>query len=182
MNEAMNQATILETERLRLRELSLTDAPFIMELVNDPAFIANIGDRGVRNIEDAENYLRKGPLDSYAKNGFGLWLVELKDSQTPIGMCGLLRREALPDVDVGYAFLPQFRGKGYALEAAAAATEYGFAVVGLKRIVAICVPQNVPSIRVLEKIGLRLEGEVVMPGETVPVSLYGLDRAPAASP
>lgn len=174
----MSETTILETERLRLRRLDLQDAPFIMELVNDPAFIANIGDRGVRSMADAEDYIRKGPLDSYERNGFGLWLVETKDSNVPIGICGLLKRDALPDVDVGYAFLPQHRGRGYALEAAAAVKEYGFEVVGLRRIVAITTPQNAASIRVLEKIGLRREGEVTMPGETVAVSLYGVDRDP----
>src|SRR5512137_488968 len=100
---------ILETERLTLRELCLDDAGFILALLNDPAFIRFIGDRNVRSLEAARGYL-KGPMDSYGRNGFGLWLVEDK-AGTPLGICGLIKRDALPHVDIGYAFLPQFRSQ-----------------------------------------------------------------------
>lgn len=163
---------ILETNRLTLRELSTDDAGFILELLNDPSFLHNIGDRGVRTREDAIQYLLKGPIDSYSRLGFGLWLVELKDSQVPIGMCGLIKRDTLEDVDIGYAFLPPFWSKGYASESASAVMEYGFKTLGLKRLVAITNPDNAGSIRVLEKIGLRFERRIKLIQDGAEVMLF----------
>jgi [ribosomal protein S5]-alanine N-acetyltransferase len=148
---------VLETDRLVLRRLTLDDAGFMLELLNAPAFLRFIGDKGVRNLEDARNYLRTGPLDMYSRLGFGLFCVELKDSGEPIGTCGLLKRDILPDVDVGYAFLPAYWGKGYAFEAASAVLSYGHHSHGLQRIVAIVSPANGSSVRVLEKAGLKFE-------------------------
>ena len=111
---------ICETERLLLRLLATDDAAFILELLNEPSFVANIGDKGVRNLADACQYLLTGPIKSYEQNGFGLWLVALQETLTPIGMCGLIKREGLDDPDVGYALLPKFWSQGYAFEAAAA--------------------------------------------------------------
>lgn len=133
------------------------DATFIQELLTDPDFARNIGDRGVRTVEDAERYILTGPGASYERFGFGLFLVELKQTLQPIGICGLLRRDTHPDVELGFALLPAGRGKGYALEAATASVEYATAVLGLDRIVAITAPDNLPSIRVLEKLGFRFE-------------------------
>ncbi len=116
---------LLETERLSLRHFSLADAPFILTLLNEPSFLRYIGDKQVRNIDDAKQYLLDGPIASYKRNGFGLYLVELKDSRTPIGMCGLIRRAELPDVDIGFAFLPDFWNQGYAHEAATAVMKDG---------------------------------------------------------
>src|SRR4029079_2941111 len=144
---------ILETERLLLRQLSTEDAEFILELLNEPSFIHNIGDRGIRTIDVANSYLLNGPVASYAKNGFGLYLVQLKETNESIGMCGLIKRDTLEDVDIGYAFLPRFWSKGYAVEAAQAVKEYAKNVVGLNRLVAIVDPENAGSMRVLEKIG-----------------------------
>jgi RimJ/RimL family protein N-acetyltransferase len=148
---------VLETDRLMLRKLSVEDAPFILELVNQPAFLRFIGDKGVRTLDDARNYILEGPVDSYDRLGFGLYLVELKESATAIGMCGLIKRESLEDVDIGYAFLPEFWGKGYAYEAAAAVMAFGESAFGLQRIVAVVSTKNHSSIKVLEKIGLRFE-------------------------
>jgi [ribosomal protein S5]-alanine N-acetyltransferase len=153
----------METERLLLRRLSADDAEFIVELLNEPSFIRNIGDRGVRTIEDARQYILKGPIACYAQFGFGLYLVELKDSSSPIGMCGLLKRDSLKDVDIGFAFLPRFWSKGYAYESASAVMDYGRKVLRLTRIVALTAPDNQGSIRVLEKIGLRFEKVVTLP-------------------
>lgn len=164
--------TILETERLRLRPLVESDAPFILELVNDEAWLRYIGDRGVRNNADARNYIVQGPVASYAKNGFGLWLVELKADATPIGLCGLLRRDTLPDVDLGFAFLPAFRGQGYALEAGRATLAYGRAKLGLKRIVAVTLPANESSIRTLEKLGLRYEKMIRLTPDAEELQLF----------
>jgi [ribosomal protein S5]-alanine N-acetyltransferase len=148
---------ILETPRLSLRRFTLTDAPFMLGLLNDPAFIRYVGDKNVRTVEHAEGYLRDGPLASYKQFGFGLMLVRLRESLEPIGTCGLIKREQLPDVDIGFAYLPEFRGQGYAIEAARAVLAYGKRQFGLSRIVAIVSPGNTGSIRVLEKAGLTFE-------------------------
>jgi [ribosomal protein S5]-alanine N-acetyltransferase len=148
---------ILQTDRLTLRRLTEEDAPFILRLVNEPAWLRFIGDKGVRNLEDARRYLREGPLDMYARYGFGLYLVMDATDATPIGMCGLIKRDALPDVDIGFAYVPESWGKGYAVEAADAVLAHGRAAFGLKRIVAITSLDNAASIRVLEKIGMSFE-------------------------
>ncbi|MCG8435966.1 MAG: GNAT family N-acetyltransferase [Gammaproteobacteria bacterium] len=149
--------SILETERLTLRELNIDDAAFILELVNDPDWLQYIGDKGVRNLDDARGYILNGPMASYRDHGFGLYMTELKDDGAPIGICGLLKRDNLDDPDVGFAFLPAFRGKGYAYEAAAAVMAYGEKTLGLNRIVAVTSSDNVLSIKLLEKLGLRFE-------------------------
>jgi RimJ/RimL family protein N-acetyltransferase len=150
--------TILRTERLRLRELTLEDAEFIRELVNDADWLRFIGDKGVSTLDDARRYLRDGPLASYARNGFGLWCVELIATDETLGICGLLRRDTLPDVDVGFAFLARHRGRGYAREAARAALDCGFRLHQLPSIVAITSPDNFASQRVLESLGMHFVG------------------------
>ena len=152
---------VLETERLVLRHLVARDAEFILELVNEPAFIRNIGDKGVRSRNDAVGYITTGPMASYAQHGFGLYRVELKDSGVPIGMCGLLKRETLQDVDIGFAFLKRYWGKGYAYEAASAVMRYSRDVLYLPRIVAITAPDNDSSGRVLERFRLDLRNLVI---------------------
>ncbi len=163
----------LETGRLTLRRLDFDDAPFLVELLNQPSFLANIGDRGVRTVEDAPRYLREGPMAMYEKYGFGLWHVSRRSDGAAIGMCGLLKRDILPDVDVGYAFLPQFWGKGYAFEAADATLRHAAKKFGLKRVVAVVSEGNEPSIRVIEKLGMRFERMFSMRPEEPDVRLYG---------
>ena len=148
---------VLETDRLILRRLSIEDADFILELLNEPSYVHFIGDKGVRTIDDARDYILKGPIASYEEFGFGLYLTELKDSHVPIGICGLLKRASLPDVDIGFAFLAQFWSKGYAFEAASTVMAYARRVLGLNRIVAIVTPDNERSIKILSKLGLRFE-------------------------
>src|SRR3954447_9786710 len=145
---------VLETERLRVRWLAAEDAAFMLELVNDPAWLQFIGDRGVRTLEDARGYILNGPVTMYRRAGFGLYLVELKQSATPIGICGLIQRAGLEDIDIGFAFLPAFCGQGYAYESAAATMTYAQDTLGLNRIVAITAPDNQRSIRLLTKLGL----------------------------
>lgn len=164
---------ILETERLLLHELSMKDANFILEILNEPSFIRNIGDRGIRTIDGANSYILNGPVASYAKNGFGLYLVKLKETDESIGMCGLIKRETLEDVDIGYAFLPRFWSKGYAVEASKAVKEYAKNVIGLKRLVAIVDPENEGSIRVLQKIGLNFEKMVKLSEDDIELKLFG---------
>lgn len=166
---------ILETERLVLRRFTLEDAPLILHLLNEPLFLRFIGDKHVRTLEDAGQYLRHGPLASYAQHGFGLYHVSLKTDGTPIGMCGLLKRDTLEDVDIGFAYLPQFGGHGYATEAARATLHHGHAGLGLKRIVAITSPDNAGSIKVLQKIGLRPAGPLPLPGTTAATVLFTPD-------
>ena len=146
-----------ETERLILRELSTDDAEFILRLLNEPSFIRFIGDKKVRTLDDARQYILTGPVASYQKYGFGLYLVELKSNSEPIGMCGLLKRDTLPDVDIGFAFVPEFWNQGYAIESAQAVFNYGKDVLKLPRIVAITNKDNDASGRLLEKLGLRYE-------------------------
>ena len=170
---------VLRTDRLVLRWLSVDDAAFIHELVNDPDWLRYIGDRGVRTLDDARNYLLAGPIAMYARLGFGLYRVELRESGAPIGICGLIKRDSLDDVDVGFAFLPRFRSLGYAYEAAAATLEYGRRTFGLARIVAIVSPDNRPSIRLLEKLGLALERSIQLAPEAEEVYLFGPASPPA---
>jgi RimJ/RimL family protein N-acetyltransferase len=155
---------ILETERLLLRQLSEADAPFMLELMNEPDFHRFVGDRGLRTTEDAAAYLVDKILPSYERFGFGFYLVELKPCGPPIGICGLVKRETLEWVDAGFAFLEAFRGKGYAFEAAKAVIENGRTIFGLTRIVGVTAPDNQISIRLLEKLGLRYEKRIHLPG------------------
>jgi len=149
--------TALQTERLIIRRLTDEDAPFILTLLNEPSFLQYIGDKKVRNLDDARQYIRTGPAASYERHGFGLCLVQLKDSLTPIGMCGLLKRDELPDPDVGFAFIPDFWNKGFAFEAASAVLRDGRERLRLTRILAIVNPDNDASIKLLQKLGLKFE-------------------------
>jgi len=164
--------TVIETERLVLRRLSTDDAEFINELLNQPSFLRYIGDKEVRNNADAVRYIQTGPIASYERFGFGLYLVELKETSVPIGICGLLKRDSLPDVDIGFAFLPDFWSQGYAFESASAVMTYGRDVLGLRRIVAITSPDNDSSIRLLERIGLRFEGLIKLSEDQSQVRLF----------
>ena len=167
---------LIETERLHIRELITEDADFIFELLNDPSFIQNIGDRNIHSLEDAKAYILKGPVASHAKNGFGLSLVILKETGDSIGMCGLINREQLDDVDLGYAFLPRYWSKGYAVEAATAMLEFGWTKIGLKRIVAITDPVNQPSNRVLGKLGFVFEKMVKIAVDDIDLNLYAIHK------
>lgn len=164
---------ILETERLVLRRQTAEDAEFILGLMNDPDWIRYIGDRGVHTLDEAQAYIMDGAVAMYSKQGFGLYLIELKEGRTPIGICGLIKRDTLDDVDIGFALAPEFRGKGYAKEAAGATVAYGRDKIGLKRIIAIVSPDNASSIRLLEKLGFYFE-ETINESGTNEVLLYGL--------
>ncbi len=166
---------VLETDRLILRRLVVEDAAFIFELLNDPAWLRYIGDKNIKNLNDAAGYIRDRPMASYAQHGFGLYLVERKIDATPIGICGLIQRETLPDVDIGLAFLPAFRRKGYAFESALAVLEQGRRDFGLKRIVALTAPDNDDSIRILEKLGFQLERLITMSDDGSPTKLFARD-------
>lgn len=163
---------LARTGRLKLRELTLDDADFIIDVLNDPDFIRFVADRGVRTRDDAIAYLEGGPLAAYRRDGHHLWCVERLEDGARMGLCGLLRRDGLPDVDVGYTFLPAYRGQGYALEAARASVDYGRVSLGLARIVAYINPDNARSAHLLEQLGMQRQGLVDFPGSDAPCELY----------
>jgi RimJ/RimL family protein N-acetyltransferase len=163
---------LLETQRLTLREFSTDDAGFILRLLNEPTFLRFIGDKRVRTLEDARQYIRSGPIESYARNGFGLYLVQLKTTHISLGMCGLLKRESLTDVDIGFAFLPEFWNQGFAFEAAKAVMLYARDVLKLPRIVAITNKDNDASGKLLEKLGMRFDRMINLTGDESEIKLY----------
>ena len=163
---------VLETERLMLRRLDADDAAFVLRLVNEPTWLRYIGDRGVRTLEDARGYLQKGPMEMYERLGFGLYHVGLKQGGASIGMCGLLKRETLEDVDIGFAFFPEYQGRGYAFESASAVMSYGTRTLGLPRIVAVISADNHGSARLLEKLGFRFERWMRLAADAPEVKLY----------
>jgi RimJ/RimL family protein N-acetyltransferase len=164
--------SILETERLILRKLTIDDAAFMLDLLNQPSFIQFIGDRGVRTLDDARECILTRYIAAYERLGFGVYLTLLKEGQVPIGICGLIKRDTLEDVDIGYAFLPQYWSKGYAVESASAVLAYARNTLGLKRLLGITTPDNISSIRVLEKIGLKFEKLVRLSEDDVELKLF----------
>ncbi len=163
---------ILETERMTLREVTTGDAKFILDLLNQPSFIRYIGDRNVRTIEQARDYIESRFMESYKKFGFGMWAVDLKEMHAPVGICGFVKRESLPDADIGFAFLPQYEKKGYAYESAVAVMEYGKSVLGLKTILAITSLDNESSGKLLEKINFKFERLIKLPPENEELKLF----------
>jgi RimJ/RimL family protein N-acetyltransferase len=163
---------VLETNRLLLKHFTLDDAAFILRLLNEPSFIQNVGDKGVRTLEQASGYLIEGPIKSYQIHGHGLYLVALKESLQPIGMCGLLKRDQFDDVDLGYAFLPEFWSKGFAHESASAVLKFGLNVLRRTKILAIVSPGNAASIKVLKKLGFAFSKYVQISPEDSEVALY----------
>jgi len=162
---------IIETERLILREISQDDAEFIYSLLNSASFIRFIGDRGVHSFDDAKRFIEDRYRQSYRDHGYGLYTVELKQDGCAIGICGFVRRESLPEPDIGFAFLPQFERQGYGLESARAALRFGCQTLGFKTVLAITTPDNDSSIRLLEKLGFSFASNTNGPkGE--PLNLY----------
>lgn len=171
----MNCAPIIATtSRLVVRQLSLSDAPFILRLLNEPSWIEFIGDKQVHDISAAKAYLSDGPIKMYAEHGMGMYLV---GNGEPLGLCGLLKRDTLEDVDLGLAFMPEFWGAGYAWEAANAVLQHGRQELGLSRIVAITLPTNSACIALLERLGFAYEKDVSFEPENETLRLYGLDTA-----
>jgi [ribosomal protein S5]-alanine N-acetyltransferase len=164
--------TELNTQRLLLREFTLSDAEIILELLNDPSFLRFIGDKGVRTIDDARNYLTNGPIASYQRHGFGLYLVELKETGTPIGMCGLLKRDSLEHVDLGFAFMPDYRRQGFGFESASAVLSYARKDLKLGHILAITNPDNAGSINLLEKLGFKFKRMIRLSEDGSEVKLF----------
>jgi RimJ/RimL family protein N-acetyltransferase len=171
--------TVLETKRLILREFNVDDAEFILGLVNEPSFLRYIGDKKVRELEHARQYLLNGPVASYERNDFGLYLVELREPRTSIGMCGLLKREELPDPDIGFAFLPAFWNKGFAFEAATAVLQNARERLHLERLLAITSLDNEASIGLLQRLGFRFEREIQLAPDRERVKLFMIEELEA---
>ncbi|HEY6215990.1 MAG TPA: GNAT family N-acetyltransferase [Pyrinomonadaceae bacterium] len=164
--------TNLQTERLLLRPFTIDDAEFILTLLNEPSFLRYIGDKKVRNLDGARQYILNGPVASYERHGFGLCLVELRESHTPIGMCGLLKRDELPDPDIGFALLPDFWSKGFAFEASTAVLDDARERLKLERILAITSVDNHASIDLLQRLGFTFEGLRQLASDREPVKLF----------
>lgn len=164
-----------KTERLLIRNCRLEDAEFMFELYNSPKWIEFIGDRNIKTIEDARNYLLNGVLKMYDANGLGLYIVHLKESKIPIGICSLIKRDYLDFPDIGFAFLPEYEGKGYALEATKATLTYSKNHLGLDRILAISLEKNIKSISLLEKLGLRFERIINAPDDEEELMLFSME-------
>jgi RimJ/RimL family protein N-acetyltransferase len=170
----------LETERLTLRHLSpAMDAEFILRLLNEPSFLQYIGDKKVRTLDDARAYIRNGPMKSYEENGFGLYRVGLKENGSAIGICGLIKRDTLPEPDIGFAFLPEYWDKGYAHESAAEIMRYARDVLRLDRILAITSPDNESSGKLLGKIGLHFQRMIRLSDDADEVKLFSTHTEPS---
>ena len=165
----------IETNRLLLREVTSDDAGFILRLLNEPSFIQNIGDRGIRTLDDAQGYIKERLISSYEEHGFGLYIVTLKETDEKTGVCGLVKRKGLEDVDIGYAFLPEFWAKGLATEASLAVKNYAKTTIGLKKLAGITYPKNTTSVRVLEKIGLTFDKMIKLTEDEIELSLYSTE-------
>jgi ribosomal-protein-alanine N-acetyltransferase len=166
----------IETERLFLKPFTLKHSSFIVELMNTQGWIKYIGDRNIKTIRQAADYLENGPIKSYVDNGFGLSLVELKAHAKPIGMCGLIKRDYLEHLDIGFAFLPAYTGQGYAYEVARKTIEHGFNQLDQQQILAITLPSNAASIKLLEKLGFRYEKTIVSKDSIEELFLFAVDK------
>ena len=171
----MNDIKILETDRLTLRHLTVEDAEFIVTLLNEPDWIKYIGDRDIRTDEDAKKYIKQGPMTMYDEHGIGLYLIELKENAQPIGLCGLLHRDFLKDLDLGFALLSKYWGKGYAFEAAQGTLTYGAEMLGHSRIVGFTSLDNEKSANLLQKLGMKDEGTIKYTSTSEDVRLFAID-------
>ena len=162
----------IETERLIICQLSVEDTEFIFKLLNSPGWLKFIGNKNVKTISDAEKYIINGPVKSYENNGFGLCLVKLKKDNIPVGICGLIKRDSLDDIDIGFALLPEYEGNGYGYESATAVLHHAKTGLGIKKVVAITDKDNISSIKLLEKTGLQFEKKIILKGEEEEVMLF----------
>lgn len=165
---------VLETDRLVIRHMTIEDAEFMLRLLNEPSWVQFVGDRGVKTLDDARNYILKGPVAMVARLGFGFYVIERKGNDSAVGICGLAKREYLDDVDVGYALLPEHCGHGYASEAAAVVLHYAKQTLGLKRVVATTRAHNHPSAKLLAKLSMRLETTIKHPEDGRELQLYAI--------
>lgn len=167
---------IFGTARLELHKLTPADVDFIFELLNTPTWIKHIGDRGIKSLEHAADYIITGPMASYNKHGFGLWLMKLKTTQNPIGLCGLIKRDYLDDPDIGFALLPEYTGKGYATEAARGVMHLAFQELNLTKLLAFTSSDNQLSIAVIQKLGMKYMDMISIPNDPEKLMLFGISK------
>ena len=166
---------IIETERLRLREFDSTDGELIFELLNSQGWLKYIGSRSIATIDDAVNYIETKLQKGYRESGFGFYLVELKATGVKTGMCGLVKREGLDDVDIGFALLPQYENKGYAYESSMAVIQYAKNKLKINKLAAITMPSNFTSVKLLEKLGMKFDKKISLPGDPEELFLYKME-------
>jgi ribosomal-protein-alanine N-acetyltransferase len=155
----------LDTARLELHPFTEADAEFVLRLLNEPSFLRYIGDRGVHDLDSAWRYIADGPVAGYARHGYGLLRVVRRTDGESVGMCGVLKRDALPDPDIGFSFFPEYWSQGYALESARAVMEHARGSLDVGRILAITTQDNEPSMRLLGKLGFHFDRLVTMGAE-----------------
>lgn len=182
MSDDSGNLSVIETERTRLRRLTAADADFMLNLLNQPSFIQYIGDRGVRTAAAAGQYIEEKFVGSYDRNGYGLYLAELKVTGEPIGICGFVKRDALPQPDLGFALLPEYWSRGYAFETAAALLEYGKETLGFGEVLAITTPGNESSENLLMKLGFKFERLMKLSEDADEVNLFAIHFAGSAPP
>ena len=166
---------LIETQRLILREITESDAEFILDLLNQPSFIKYIGDRNVRSVQQARDYIESRFIKSYREHNFGFYAVELKENNLPIGICGFVKRDSLPEVDIGFAFLSEYERKGYGFESASAVLDYGRKSLDLKRLLAITSQNNESSVKLLEKLGFKFERLIKLPHDAEELNLFSFE-------
>ena len=171
----MSSDLLIETERLQMRRLTLDDAELMLSVWNDPAFVQYVGDRGIRTVEQAVKALEEGAMKLYEEHGFGPYRVALKTDDTAVGICGVFARAGMDEPDIGFSVLPQFVKRGYAYESALAVVDHARDDLKLPRLTAIVSPENAASVGLIEKLGLRFESMVRLPGEDEDISLYAID-------
>lgn len=172
--DSVSEINIIETPRLALRKFTPNDNEFIYRLLNSPGWLKNVGTRNINTTLDARNYITEILMPAYEKFGFGLCLMELKEGSLPVGMCGLIKRDDLDDVDLGFALLPEHEKKGYTIEASLAVLHYAKETLKLSRIAAITIPANTGSINVLKKCGMEFEKMIKLPGGDAELMLFSL--------
>jgi RimJ/RimL family protein N-acetyltransferase len=175
-NIKLSFVQILETKRLILRETTVDDAEFMLDLLNQPSFIKYIGDRNVRTIDESKEFIETRYRQSYRDNGFGLYVVEAKDTNKPVGICGFVKRDTLPAPDIGFAFLPQFCGQGFAVESAEGSMKYGEEVLGFTKVLAITTQNNESSGKLLFKVGFNFVELVKMPHDEEELKLFSWEK------
>ena len=165
---------VAQASRLYLRHIEIEDAGFMLSLLNEPAFLKFVGDKQVRDLESAQSYIRQGPIASYESYGFGLYLIELVGSSEAIGMCGLLKRSFLESADLGFALMAEYRGHGYAFEAAQVTVDLARDILKLPNLVAVTADNNDRSIKLLQKLGMSFDKLIALPGSDKEVKLFSL--------
>lgn len=164
-----------ETERLLLRPTSKDDADLILKLFNTPKWLKNIGDRNVNNLAQARKYIEEKMLPQLYTHGYSNYTVIRKADNRKIGCCGLYDREGLEGIDIGFAFLPAYEGKGYAFESAKKVLKIAYRNFGIKRISAVTAKSNRDSQKLISKLGLTYQKMIFLPNDDEELMYFEAD-------